>query len=188
MRNNLFPRRRKCLQILEQGKYFRKAIISPDSQCPLYRFCVRHWKQKELDTTQRLSNNRKYSSESEQQNTYCLKGCQGFSGSTIVKNSSANAGDKFGPWVGRIPWRRKWRLPPVYACLRESREPRSLGTIDNLGFLVGQFSPCKSYFILTHDPSQAGLAGLLTPSHCPTMCCGFPIPCPYFYKSFGLPS
>ena len=26
----------------------------------------------------------------------------------LVKNLPANAGDRFNPWVGTIPWRRKW--------------------------------------------------------------------------------
>ena len=35
----------------------------------------------------------------------------------VVKNLSANAGDKklgFDPWVGMIPWRRAWQLTPVF--------------------------------------------------------------------------
>jgi len=28
-----------------------------------------------------------------------------------VKNLPANAGD---PWVGKIPWRRKWQPTPVF--------------------------------------------------------------------------
>ena len=34
----------------------------------------------------------------------------------VVKSLPANAGDvrdRFGPWVGKIPWRRKWQLAPV---------------------------------------------------------------------------
>ena len=35
----------------------------------------------------------------------------------VVKNS-ANAGDikrhGFNPWVGKIPWRSKWQLIPVF--------------------------------------------------------------------------
>ena len=35
----------------------------------------------------------------------------------VVKNPSANAGDKrcrFDPWVGKIPWRRAWQPTPVF--------------------------------------------------------------------------
>ena len=30
------------------------------------------------------------------------------------KNPAANAGDGFNPWVGKIPWRRKWQPTPVF--------------------------------------------------------------------------
>ena len=31
------------------------------------------------------------------------------------KESACNAGDlAFDPWVGKIPWRRKWLLTPVF--------------------------------------------------------------------------
>ena len=30
----------------------------------------------------------------------------------VVKNPTANAG--FDPWVGKIPWRRKWQPTPVF--------------------------------------------------------------------------
>ena len=37
----------------------------------------------------------------------------------VVKNPSASAGDTrdiygFDPWVGKIPWRRKWQPTPVF--------------------------------------------------------------------------
>ena len=35
----------------------------------------------------------------------------------VVKNLSANAGDMrfwLDPWVGKIPWSRKWQPPPVF--------------------------------------------------------------------------
>ena len=35
----------------------------------------------------------------------------------VVKKPPANAGDKrcrFDPWVGKIPWRRKWQPTPVF--------------------------------------------------------------------------
>ena len=41
----------------------------------------------------------------------------GFPGGSAVKNPPANAGDKrlgFDPWVGKIPWRRKWQPPLVF--------------------------------------------------------------------------
>ena len=36
-----------------------------------------------------------------------------------VRNPLANAGDvkrcEFGPWVGKIPWRKKWYPTPVFS-------------------------------------------------------------------------
>jgi len=35
----------------------------------------------------------------------------------VVKNLPTNAGELrrwFNPWVGKIPWKRKWRLIPVF--------------------------------------------------------------------------
>ena len=44
----------------------------------------------------------------------------------MVKNPSANAGDaRFDPWVGKIPWGRKWQLTPVFLP-GESHGQRSL--------------------------------------------------------------
>ena len=47
----------------------------------------------------------------------------------MVKNPPAIAGDRkryrFNPWVGKIPWRRKWQPTPVF-FLGESHGQRSL--------------------------------------------------------------
>ena len=45
---------------------------------------------------------------------------QGFPGGTVVKNLSANAEDTrgFDPWVGKIPWKRKWQAIPVFLAWR----------------------------------------------------------------------
>ena len=37
----------------------------------------------------------------------------GFPGSSVVKNLPAIQ-ETFNPWVGKIPWRRKWQLIPVF--------------------------------------------------------------------------
>ena len=40
----------------------------------------------------------------------------GFPGGSVVKNSPTNAGHRsrgFSPWVGKIPWRRKWKPTPT---------------------------------------------------------------------------
>ena len=39
----------------------------------------------------------------------------GFPGDTVVKNLPAKSGGHgFVPWVGKIPWRRKWQLTPIF--------------------------------------------------------------------------
>ena len=57
----------------------------------------------------------------------------GFPGDSVVKNLTAKAGDTrdmglrrgFDPWVGKVPWRRKWQLAPVLLP-GEAHEQRSL--------------------------------------------------------------
>ena len=40
---------------------------------------------------------------------------KGFPGGSDGKASDCNAGDlKFDPWVGKVPWRRKWQPTPVF--------------------------------------------------------------------------
>ena len=39
----------------------------------------------------------------------------GFPGGSSGKESTCNSGDLFNPWVGKIPWRRKWQ--PVLVVL-----------------------------------------------------------------------
>ena len=43
----------------------------------------------------------------------------------MVKNLPANAGDRFSPWVRKIPWRKKWLPTPVFLP-GESHGQRSL--------------------------------------------------------------
>ena len=50
----------------------------------------------------------------------------GFPAGSVVKNLRANAGHHgFHPWVGKIPWRRKWQPTPVFLP-GKSRGQRSL--------------------------------------------------------------
>ena len=49
----------------------------------------------------------------------------GFPGGSEVKASACNAGDTFDPWIGKIPWRRKWQPTPVFLP-GESHGQRSL--------------------------------------------------------------
>ena len=50
---------------------------------------------------------------------------QGFPGGSEGKASACDAGDMFDPWVGKIPWRRKWQSTPVFLP-GESHGERSL--------------------------------------------------------------
>ena len=52
----------------------------------------------------------------------------GFPGGAVVKNPPANVGDiGFNPWVGKIPWRRKWQPTPVFLLVK-SKIPIDRGT------------------------------------------------------------
>ena len=48
----------------------------------------------------------------------CQRMKLGFLGGAVVKNLPASAGDLgdsgFYPWVGKIPWRRKWQPTPAF--------------------------------------------------------------------------
>ena len=37
-----------------------------------------------------------------------------FPGDSAVRNLPANARDRFDPWVGKLPWRRKWHPSPGF--------------------------------------------------------------------------
>ena len=61
----------------------------------------------------------------------------GLPGGSVVKILPAKAGDegnslKFGPWVGKIPWRRKWQLTPVFLP-GESQGWGELGGLPSMG-------------------------------------------------------
>ena len=54
--------------------------------------------------------------------------CQGFPSGSAVNNLPAMPETqrcRFNPWVGKIPWRRKWQPPPVFLP-GKSHRPRSL--------------------------------------------------------------
>ena len=60
----------------------------------------------------------------------CQSPILGFPGGSEVKASASNAGDpgsipSSDPWVGKIPWRRKWQPTPVFLP-GESHGRRSL--------------------------------------------------------------
>ena len=39
---------------------------------------------------------------------------QGFPGGSVVKNLPASLGDRFDSWMGKIPWRSKWKPTPAF--------------------------------------------------------------------------
>ena len=55
----------------------------------------------------------------------------GFPGGSMVKSTLANAGDakrrEFQPWVGKIPWRRKWQPTPVFWLGKSHGERSQVG-------------------------------------------------------------
>ena len=50
----------------------------------------------------------------------------------VVKNSRANGGDRFYPWVGKILWRRAWQPTPVFLP-GESHGLRALAGMGSTG-------------------------------------------------------
>ena len=49
----------------------------------------------------------------------------GFPGGSGVNNPPAITGDRFDPWIGKIPWRRAWQSTPVFLS-GESHGQRNL--------------------------------------------------------------
>ena len=57
--------------------------------------------------------------------TVSFKKNVGFPGDSDSKDSACNAGNGFNPWVGMIPWRKKYQSSPVFLP-GKSHEQRSL--------------------------------------------------------------
>ena len=62
----------------------------------------------------------------------------------MVKNPPAKAGDRFNPWVGKIPWGRKWQPTPVFLP-GESHGRRSL---------VG-YNPRGAWWVTVHGVAKS---------------------------------
>ena len=79
-----------------------------------------------------------------------------FPGDSVVKNLPANAGDEgdtLGRWIGKIPWRRKWQLTPV--------------------FLPGEFNGQRSLVgYSSWDHKESNMTEWL--AHVTKVCMGFP--------------
>ena len=97
------------------------------SQASNFNFTSRkHWLRKKLISTQELPKFLKASSAANYmmltlRHKYLVSGTssrRASQGALVVKNQPANAGDimrcGFDPWVGKIPWKRKWEPTPVF--------------------------------------------------------------------------
>ena len=58
----------------------------------------------------------------------------GFTGVSVVKNPPANG---FDPWVGKIPWRKKWQRSPVFLP-GKSHGHKEPGGPQSMGLQKGQ--------------------------------------------------
>ena len=52
---------------------------------------------------------------------------QGFPGSSVVKNPPAEQEARFHPWVGKIPWSRKWQPTPAFLPGKSYRQKSLAG-------------------------------------------------------------
>ena len=90
----------------------------------------------------------------------------------VVKNLSANAGDgrepRFSPWVGKVPWRRKWQPTPVFLPGESHGQRRLDGWID------------WACLHVINDVDH--LFMLLTITHLPLVMCQYKS-CPFFSLS-----
>ena len=56
-------------------------------------------------------------------------GERGFPGGSVVKNSPVKQEHRFDPWVGKIPWRRKWQATPVFLPGKSHGERSLMGSM-----------------------------------------------------------
>ena len=79
------------------------------------KFILEHWKVNFQDI---------HSGQSYPFNTaHCWRGCESqfaslyvdFPGCSVVKNVCQCRSHRFGPWVGKISWRRKWQSIPAFS-------------------------------------------------------------------------
>ena len=58
-------------------------------------------------------------------------------GGSVVKNPPAMQGHGFDPWVGKIPWRRKWQPTPVFLPGKSHRQRSLVGYSPRCYKMVG---------------------------------------------------
>ena len=61
----------------------------------------------------------------EREKRECMEIHMGFHGGSVVKNPLAMQETMFDPWVGKVPWRRKWLPTPAFLPGKSHRQ-RSL--------------------------------------------------------------
>ena len=78
----------------------------------------------------------------------CVCVCVGFPGGSVVKNLKESACHcrrcEFDPWVGKIPWERKWQPPPVFLP-GESHGTRRQAVYCLLLLLLSHFSRVRLF-------------------------------------------
>ena len=58
---------------------------------------------------------------------FSLRDNWGFPGGSEIKNPPANTGERFCPWIRKIPWRRKWQPTPVFLPGKSHGQRRLVG-------------------------------------------------------------
>ena len=75
----------------------------------------------------------------------------------MIKNLPASAGDKrrrFDPWVGKVPWRRKWQPTPVFLP-GESHGQRSLAVYSLWGHRESDTTEVTEHMSMSLGPRDA---------------------------------
>ena len=84
----------------------------------------------------------------------------GYPGGAVEKNQPAKAGNckrcKFDPWVGEMPWRRKWQPPPVFFP-GKSLGQRSLAGCSPRGRRVREVDTTEHRHIYTWEKRESQL-------------------------------
>ena len=98
---------------------------------------------------------------------------RGFSGGSVVNILLSSRRWRFNPWVGKIPWRRKWQLTPVLLPGRSHRQ-RSLAGYSPWGhrrvrhdLVIKQQQSCSR--LVPHDPAK--LTRKINPQSARGKCC-----------------
>ena len=85
----------------------------------------------------------------------------GFPGGSVAKNLSANAGEAGShPWVGKIPWRRKWQPTVATHSILAWRIPWTRGswqaTVHGVAKTIRQYLATKQQQQTKNKPLKTG--------------------------------